>query len=175
MSTKSDKITTKTKEFFDKIGVPGEISCEEKDDYSERKLETSNFVQGKGSSDHQGGGTYFYLNLKAEEPASLIGYHGQTLDALQLILNLILTKSLGEYVKVVLDISDWRKRREETVKEIAQKAAIRAKFSGQPQVLKGLKAFERRIIHMVLSDHPDVTTQSEGEGEERVIKILPKV
>ena len=150
MSTKSDKITTKTKEFFDKIGVPGEISCEEKDDY-------------------------FYLNLKAEEPASLIGYHGQTLDALQLILNLILTKSLGEYAKVVLDISDWRKRREETVKEIAQKAAIRAKFSGQPQVLKGLKAFERRIIHMVLSDHPDVTTQSEGEGEERVIKILPKV
>ena len=149
MNTKSDKIFAKAREFFDKIEVSGDLSCEEKDDY-------------------------FYLNLKVDEPAGLIGYHGQTLEALQLILNLILTKYLGEYTKVVLDISDWRKRREETIREIAQKTAIKAKFSGEPQILSGLKAFERRIIHMILADHPNVTTQSEGEGEERVIKILPK-
>ena len=149
MSSNLEKVKTKTEEFFEKIGVSGEITIEEKDGY-------------------------FYLTLKNDEPASLIGYHGQTLESLQLILNLILTKHLGEYVKTVLDISDWRKRREDVLKEMAQKTAIKAKFSGSPQILSGLNAFERRIIHLVLQDHLDVITQSEGEGEERIIKILPK-
>lgn len=149
MSDLSDKIEEISSEFFGKLEIVGEVSCEKKDDY-------------------------YYLNLKSDDPASLIGYHGQTLDALQLILSLTITKKIGEYLKIVLDISDWRKKREDAVSDMAKKAAIKAKFSGQEQVFSNMKSYERRIIHMALSDNPEVTTVSEGEGEDRIIKIIPK-
>jgi len=115
-----------------------------------------------------------HVSLETEEAGILIGYHGETLSSLQLILGLMVYRKIGSWVKIVVNIGDYRERREETLRHLAQSTAERVKETGESVSLSFLNSGERRIIHLFLQDNPDVITESEGEGENRRLIIKPK-
>ena len=104
----------------------------------------------------------------------LIGYHAETLNALQLFIGIMAEKKIGEWTKVIVNIGGYRQKREAELKELAMNLAQKATFSGVTQEAVNLSASERRIVHMALADHPDVFTVSEGEGRDRRLYIKPK-
>jgi spoIIIJ-associated protein len=114
------------------------------------------------------------LQIESPEAAFLIGFHGETLQALQLILSFISHKVLGDWTKVAVNVGDYRQKREEQLRRLAINLAMKAKFSGEVQSIPNLSAAERRIIHLALTDHPDVASESEGEGRQRVLTIKPR-
>lgn len=114
------------------------------------------------------------VQIDSEEAANLIGFHGETLRALQLMISFLVHKTLGNWIKVLVNVGDYRQKREEQLRRLAMNLAMKAKFSGEPQAVPNLLASERRTIHLILADHPDVYTQSEGEGKQRQLTIRPK-
>jgi len=113
------------------------------------------------------------VNLSSPETASLIGYHGETLNAMQSLVNLMLWRKIGEWTSVVVDIDGYREKRKDSLEKMAQNVAQKVKFSGQPQALPPMSAFERRLVHLVLSEDEKVKTVSEGETDRRVV-VHPK-
>lgn len=116
----------------------------------------------------------FYVAIKTLDSGILIGYHGENIYALQLILSLIVYKKIDHWQRIVLDVGDWRKKREEQLKKMALGAAQKVKFSQEPVVMPYLNSVERRIVHLALTENPDVTTRSEGESSERKLIIEPE-
>jgi len=118
----------------------------------------------------------YQLTLKLDENDTglLIGYHGDTIASLQLILGLMLYKKSGEWSRVVVNIGDYREKRQESLEQTAEDTVKRVKFSSEPIALFNLNPFERRVIHMYLKEHPDVVSQSEGEGRNRHLIISLK-
>ncbi|MFC1627197.1 protein jag [Patescibacteria group bacterium] len=117
----------------------------------------------------------YVLNLKVSEADTgiLIGYHGDTIAALQLLLGLMLYHQKNEWVRVVVNVGDYRERRQENLENMAQDTVDKVLQSGQPIALFNLNPFERRTIHMYLSKSKEVVTQSEGEGKNRHLVISP--
>lgn len=115
------------------------------------------------------------VQLETQEAGILIGHHGETIDALQVFLNQAVFNKTGEWYRIIVNIGDYRERREESLQSLAEGAAAKAKETGQPQHLFNLKPNERRIVHMVLADDATLTTESEGEGRDRHIVVKPKV
>ncbi len=111
--------------------------------------------------------------LKVEEPGHLIGFHGKTLSAIQLILGLMLFHQLGEWQRILIDINEYRQEQEERLQKIALNAGQKAKMSGQPVALSPMTPYERRIIHITLSEDPAVKTESTGEASRRYVVISP--
>ncbi len=114
------------------------------------------------------------VNMSAEDPGPLIGFHGKTLSSIQLVLGLMIFQKLGEWQQIVVDVEGYRKEQADRLQGIALNSAKRAKFSGHPVALSPMTPFERRVIHMTLNDDPDVTTESEGEPPRRYVVITPK-
>lgn len=114
------------------------------------------------------------VNIKVEDQGVLIGYHGETINALQLILSLIIYRETDKWQPVLVDIGDYRQEQEERLTNIALSTAQKVKFSQKPISLVGLRPFERRMVHMALAEHADVYTQSEGEGMTRKLIVYPK-
>ncbi|MDT8903354.1 RNA-binding cell elongation regulator Jag/EloR [Anaeroselena agilis] len=114
------------------------------------------------------------LNLRGEDLGILIGKHGQTLDALQYLTNLAAHRDSDERVRIIIDVEDYRKRREETLVRLAQRLADRAKLRGEKVVLEPMSPHERKIIHTALQTDQRVTTFSEGEEPFRKVVITPK-
>lgn len=117
---------------------------------------------------------YLYADINGREAGILIGHHGQTLDAMQYLLNLIASKVGDDNQRVVLDVEGYRKRREETLVKLATRLAERVHRIGEPMVLEPMSAHERRVIHLALQENPYVTTGSEGEDPFRRVVIQPK-
>lgn len=115
------------------------------------------------------------LNIETEESGVLIGYHGETLSSFQLMVSLIAYKKLGVWTRVVVEVGDYRARREEQLAQMAKSFAERVKASGKEVVLPYLTAGERRYIHLALQDDPDVTSESEGEGPSRRLVVRLKI
>jgi spoIIIJ-associated protein len=115
----------------------------------------------------------YYLNIKTPDPGVLIGYHGENLYSLQLILSLIIYKKTGSWQKILVDVGEYRQKRTEALKKIALNAAQKVKFTDESLALPYLNSAERRIVHLTLADHPEVTTESQGEGPSRrvIVKI----
>lgn len=115
------------------------------------------------------------FDLKGNDLGILIGRHGQTLDALQYLTNLAANKNAGEgRIRIVLDVEDYRKRREETLVRLAQRLANKVKRRNQRIVLEPMSRHERKIIHMALQEDPQIATYSEGEEPYRKIVIAAK-
>jgi len=114
------------------------------------------------------------VQIDSPEAAFLIGFHGETLQAIQTILMFLSHRVLGEWVKLAVNIGDYRQKREEQLRKLALNLAMKVKFSKESQCISSLSSAERRIIHLVLADHPDVITESEGEGKARRLIIKPK-
>ena len=114
------------------------------------------------------------INIITEEEAGLlIGSRGDTLNSLQTIIGMIFYKKFGEWKRIIVNISDWRERQEERMRDLANQTAQRAIETGDSQSLYNLNASQRRIIHMALSENKDVETESEGEGRERYLIVKP--
>jgi spoIIIJ-associated protein len=120
------------------------------------------------------------LNVTTSDPAerealgALIGRKGERLSALQHLVNLMLSKQMGEWTRVLVDVEDYRGRRERQLRDLALRAAARVAETGRMLQLEPMPALERRWVHLALRDHPDVATQSVGEEPDRRIVILPR-
>jgi spoIIIJ-associated protein len=115
------------------------------------------------------------VQLTTEEPGIMIGFHGETLAAFQLILSLVVNKKLETWTRILVNVNDYRQKREESLRMVALNAAQKVKFSNESVVLTNLSPSERRIIHLTLADHPDVESLSEGQGQERRLVIKPRL
>ena len=119
---------------------------------------------------------YIMITLEGELLNELIGFHGKVFDSVQNILGLVISKSLQQPdLRTLIEINDYRSKREEYLTKYARRAAEEVRMNGQSLELPPMKPFERRIVHMVLKEDAEVTTESYGEGEERRIKILPRL
>jgi len=114
------------------------------------------------------------LNIEGDDLGILIGRQGQTLASLQYIVRLIVAEKLKMWVPINVDIAGYKKRRYESLQNLALRLADQVKKSKRLITLEPMPADERRVIHVTLADHPDVTTQSMGEGEARRVAILLK-
>lgn len=111
------------------------------------------------------------LDVAGGDLAILIGRHGRTLEALQQILSSLVNRQLGFHYPVVVDIEGYRERRRRKVRDMALRAADRAKRSGEPVFLSPMSAYERRLVHIALRDDPEVVTHSEGEDPDRYVVV----
>jgi spoIIIJ-associated protein len=109
-----------------------------------------------------------------EELGALIGRKGERLSALQHLVNLMLSRQMGTWTRVLVDVEDYRGRRERQLREIADRAAKRVIETGKMLQLEPMPALERRWIHLALKANPDVATQSIGEEPNRRIVVLPR-
>ncbi|MCI8300080.1 MAG: protein jag [Lachnospiraceae bacterium] len=114
------------------------------------------------------------VELKGEDMGVLIGKRGQTLDSLQYITNLALGKQVNEFVKVKIDTEDYRKRRKDTLENLAKNIAYKVKRTKRPVSLEPMNPFERRVIHSALQNDKYVSTHSEGEEPYRHVVVTLK-
>ncbi|MFC2071286.1 RNA-binding cell elongation regulator Jag/EloR [Chloroflexota bacterium] len=114
------------------------------------------------------------FDVNGDDLGILIGRHSQTLSCLQYIVRLIVGNQTKAWVPIVVDVGGYKQRRYQALQVLAQHIAEQVRTRGEPFRLEPMSAYERRIIHLTLADHPDVTTESNGEGEARRVVILPK-
>lgn len=114
------------------------------------------------------------IELKGDDMGVLIGKRGQTLDSLQYLTNLAINKHSDEYYKVKIDTEDYRKRRKETLENLAKNIAYKVKRTKRPVSLEPMNPFERRIIHSALQNDRYVTTHSEGDEPYRHVVVTLK-
>jgi spoIIIJ-associated protein len=113
------------------------------------------------------------LNIRGADLGALIGRRGETLNALQYILRLIVSRELQRRANVVVDVEDYKSRREEALRSLAHRMAEQAKRLGKTVTLEPMPPNERRIIHITLREDQTVTTESVGTGDERKVTIIP--
>lgn len=114
------------------------------------------------------------LNLMGNGIGILIGHHGQTLDALQNLVNAVVNRHTDEYLRIIVDAENYRDKRRATLEELAGRLARRAARTKQPVKLEPMTAHERKIIHTFLQDDPYVDTYSEGTEPRRYLVIANK-
>jgi spoIIIJ-associated protein len=114
------------------------------------------------------------LDIEGDDLGILIGRRGQTLACLQYLVRLIVGHQTEAWVPIVIDVEGYKQRRYEALQALAWRLAEQVKASKMPFTLEPMLAYERRIIHLALADHADVTTESIGEGEARRVVIRPK-
>ena len=114
------------------------------------------------------------VDVQGDDLSVLVGRRAEILNALQYIVNLIVSKQVEHWVQVVIDVQGYRARHERQLRQVAQRMADQAMKAGGRQVLEPMSASDRRIIHLELRDHPSVTTQSVGEEPTRKVTIVPK-
>jgi spoIIIJ-associated protein len=114
------------------------------------------------------------IDLLGDDLGVLIGRRAEILNALQYIVNLIVSKQVERWVQVIIDVQGYRARHVRQLRQMAQRMADQAMKAGRRQVLEPMSASDRRIIHLELRDHPSVTTQSVGEEPTRKVTIVPK-
>ncbi|MDP3940712.1 MAG: KH domain-containing protein [bacterium] len=136
-------------EFIAKLGIEGDFTIEETD------------------------GSLLVL-LNTNDSGIVIGYHGEILEAMQLILSLMVARKIDRFLRITVEVGDYRKNREEYLKQLAEKMKDRALTEHREQVISQLKPWERRVIHLFFQDDPDVVSESEGEGRDRILVIKPR-
>lgn len=148
----NEEAVIKAKEFLQKI-------------FAAMKIEV---VMEKFINKNDGSVTF---KLHGDDMGILIGKHGQTLDSLQYLTNLVANKNSLERVRVIIDVEDYRERRVETLTRLASRLADKVKRSGERVALEPMNPHERKIIHMALQNDRRVTTLSEGEEPYRHVVI----
>ena len=137
---------TVLREMLTRIGIDGVVESE--------------FIDGS-----------LHLNMKTDSTALLIGKHGQTLDAIERILNCIVNKNALAKKKVFVNTEGYRERREQMLTDLAHQVAAKVKRTRQDATLSPMSAKDRRIIHLTLQDDDDVSTFSQGEGDMRRVVV----
>jgi len=115
----------------------------------------------------------FPINVKTDEPQILIGEKGQTLAELQHLLKAILKRKIEEPFFLDLDINNYKKKKNEYLKELARSVADEGALNKREKILSPMPAYERRIIHLELAERKDIITESVGQEPERKVVIKP--
>ena len=147
--TESKQIEKIATELIERLGITGECEITEQD------------------------GTVEIL-LKTEETGIVIGYHGEVLDSLQLVLSLMIAQKLGRFQRITLEVGDYKKNRSEYLEKLALQVKEKVVSEGREHAISSLRPWERRVMHMLLKDDESVTSESVGEGKERVLIIKPR-
>ena len=188
-----EEIADETEEFYGDVYEENSDEYEEEDVQDEAvsrvdKIEAMEAAEAKGRAflakifdemdmnvviDVQEKGGYLVFDLQGENLGILIGRRGDTLDALQFLLNLVINEKNSAKVKGIIDIENYRAKREDTLIGLSHKLAAKARKTGQKVVLEPMNPQERRIIHMALQNDKRVTTYSEGEEPYRKVVIEP--
>ncbi len=114
------------------------------------------------------------VDIRGNDLGILIGRKAEILNALQYIVNLIVSKQMERWVQIIVDVEGYRIRRESQIRQMASRMAEQALLSGKRQILEPMNAAERRLVHLELRNYPDVVTQSIGEDPSRKVTISPK-
>lgn len=148
---KNEKVIKDTiQELFDLLGIEGAFTLEEKDDMIQVVLET-------------------------QDTGIVIGHHGDILESLQLVLALCVSKKLGEFHRISLEVGDYKKNRTMYLESLAQTTRERVLEEGSEIVLPELKSWERRVVHLLFQEDKEVASESMGEGKDRVLVVKPRV
>jgi spoIIIJ-associated protein len=115
-----------------------------------------------------------FIDIVGRDLGNLIGRRGDHLSHIQYLVNMLVNRRLGEYTRVILDVEGYRSRREESLVVLAERVARQVARSKRPIVLEPMPPNERRIVHLSLRDNPDVTTESNGEGNLRRVTVQPR-
>jgi spoIIIJ-associated protein len=136
------------KKLLDLLGIKGEIEVTESDDVK-------------------------VVHIDTPETGILIGRHGETIAAFELILNQIVNRDAESWERLIVDTGDYRAKQEDRLKNLAESAAERVKETGEPYALYDLTPAQRRIVHTILAEDSSLITESEGEDRDRhlVIKL----
>lgn len=166
-----------SKGFFNLIGTkPAKISVTMKRD---RILETKKFLSEvlekmnvKAEINIEESNDVVKINLTGPKMGTIIGYRGETLDSLQYLTSLVVNKAKEDkYKRVILDTENYRQKREETLKRLANKIAYKVRKSGRVLKLEPMNPYERRVIHSELQNNDFVKTFSEGEEPYRRVVV----
>ena len=149
MAKENKKQEKLIKDFFVSLGIDAEIAISEDEEAISVVLET-------------------------EDTGIIIGYHGETLESLQLVLSLLLAKANGEFKRVSVEVGDYKKNRTEWLERLAVDAKERDLSEGKEVYLSELKSWERRVVHLLLQDDKEVVSESSGEGKDRVLVVKPR-
>ncbi len=141
-----DTIQTFLKPIFDKMGISAEMDIEYREDS-------------------------ILIKLSGDNIGIVIGRRGETLDALQYLLSLVINKNTEQYTRVVLDVADYRSKREETLQRLARRVADKVAKTRRSITLEPMNPYERRIIHSTLQEYKNIDTQSIGEEPNRKVVI----
>lgn len=180
-ATKSKKLNARSKNNEEKIVVNNnkrmyvysEEATEKAKNFLKKIIETMKLdVVIEKFIDKQDNSVTFKLH--APELGIMIGKHGKTLDSLQYLTNLIANHGLEERVRIIVDVEDYRERREETLIRLANRLAEKVKKSGEKVELEPMNPRERKIIHMALQNSNKVVTGSDGVEPKRFVVIYPK-
>jgi spoIIIJ-associated protein len=114
------------------------------------------------------------LNVEGDDLGILIGRRGQTLSCLQYLVRIIVGHQEKVWLPIVIDVEGYKQRRCNALQALAWRIAEQVAQKKEPFALEPMTPFDRRIIHLALVDHPDVTTESRGEGEARRVVVIPK-
>jgi len=144
-------------ELLAKLQVPAKVGIEKVSGGAESESELS-----------------FKVNIETAESGLLIGHHGETINSLQLLCGVIMYKKTGQWVRIIVDVGDYRKMREESIKEMVNRIIVEVEQSGRPVELPYLSPLERRIVHMMLSSNEKVMSESSGEGKDRRVTLKPR-
>ncbi len=112
--------------------------------------------------------------LDTKDTGIVIGYHGDTMEGLQLVLTLCIAKRLGRFIRVSLEVGDYKKNRTQWLKSLAQETRERVLAENKEIIIPELKSWERRVIHLELADDEGVVSASQGDGRDRVLVVKPR-
>lgn len=117
----------------------------------------------------------YLLDVSAgDEAGLLIGKRGETINSIQVIINQIIRQKKGEWMRVVVNVADFREKEKNRMEDLAIQTAERVRETGEPQNLYNLTPAQRRVVHLALSQEQDVQTESVGEGLERYLVVSKK-
>lgn len=114
------------------------------------------------------------VNITTQEAGILIGFHGETLRAFELVLTFLISKKVGEFTRVSVDVGGYKKQKEEKLLEFARNIKDQVINAGKEVPMPNLTPQERRIVHLYFQNDSQVTTESQGEGDARLLVIKPK-
>jgi len=118
--------------------------------------------------------TSVYFDIRGDDLGILIGRRGQTLTSLQYILRLIVGHQTKVWEPIFIDVEGYKQRRYQGLQNLARNMAEQVEAKRTPFTLEPMSAYERRIVHLALAEHPSVTTESIGQGETRRVVIIPR-
>lgn len=117
----------------------------------------------------------FFVQIDSQPSGAFIGYHGESISALQLVLSTIITKKFGKEIRVTINVADYEQQKQIQLEAIADKGVDRVRQTQSSYTFPSLSAKDRRYIHLYLSELSDLKTESVGEGEERRLVLFPQV
>ena len=150
MDVQEEKLVRKTiEELLDLLEIEGDFSLSPVEDGLEMMLET-------------------------QDSGMVIGYHGEVLESLQLIVSLCVSKKIGRFIRISIEIGDYKRNRTEWLENLARQTKEKAILEKTEVPLPNLRSWERRIVHTFFQDDQEVASESQGIGKDRTLVIRPK-